>query len=84
VLGEAEYQAAMASELNIAGLQRKVDQSVTLPPVFSAASSAQHTAPDRPESGPGAADKPPSGDQGSDGAATQPAPAPENTPSEKH
>ncbi|MBK5277209.1 MAG: monofunctional biosynthetic peptidoglycan transglycosylase [Desulfuromonadales bacterium] len=40
VLGDGEYQAALASELNIAGLQRKVDQSVNQPPVFSSPSSA--------------------------------------------
>jgi hypothetical protein len=41
VLSEGEYQAAMASELNIAGMQRKVDQSVTMPPVFASPSSAR-------------------------------------------
>jgi monofunctional biosynthetic peptidoglycan transglycosylase len=40
VLSEAEYQLALASELNIAGLQRKVDQSESQPPVFSSPSSA--------------------------------------------
>jgi monofunctional biosynthetic peptidoglycan transglycosylase len=40
-LSEGEYQAALASELNIAGLQRKVDQSVSVPPVFSLTSSAR-------------------------------------------
>jgi hypothetical protein len=39
VLAEGEYQAAMASELNIAGMQRKVDQSVITPPVFTTQSS---------------------------------------------
>jgi monofunctional biosynthetic peptidoglycan transglycosylase len=41
VLSEGEYQAALASELNIAGLQRKVDQSVSVPPVFTSPSSAK-------------------------------------------
>ncbi len=41
VLAEAEYQAALASELNIAGLQRKVDQNIALPPVFTTPSSAR-------------------------------------------
>jgi len=41
VLGEAEYQAALSSELNIAGMQRKVDQSVSVPPVFTSSSSAR-------------------------------------------
>jgi monofunctional biosynthetic peptidoglycan transglycosylase len=83
VLGEGEYQAALASELNIAGLQRKVDQSVNLPAVFSSPSSAQQAAPDKPGSGPGAADKPMSGDHGSDGTLPVPVPATENTPPEK-
>jgi len=41
VLDEGEYQAAMAAELNIAGLQRKVDQSVNQPPVFASPSSSR-------------------------------------------
>jgi monofunctional biosynthetic peptidoglycan transglycosylase len=41
VLAEGEYQAALASNLNIAGMQRKVDQSVILPPVFASASSSR-------------------------------------------
>ena len=82
VLSEGEYQSAIASELNIAGLQRKVDQSVSQPPAFSPASSARQTAPDRPDNGPDSTAKPPPGDQGSDGAAAQP--ATENTPAEKH
>lgn len=41
VLGEGEYQAALAEQPNIAGLQRKVDQSVSQPPVFSSPSSAR-------------------------------------------
>jgi len=41
VLDEGEYQAAMAAELNIAGLQKKVDQSVSVPPVFAAPSSSR-------------------------------------------
>jgi monofunctional biosynthetic peptidoglycan transglycosylase len=84
VLGEAEYQAAMASELNIAGLQRKVDLSVNQVPVFSSASSAQQTPPDKPDSAPDSADKPPAADHGSDGTAPQPVPAAETTPAEKH
>jgi monofunctional biosynthetic peptidoglycan transglycosylase len=86
VLGEGEYQAAMASELNIAGLQRKVDQSVAQPPVFSSASSAQQTASDKPDSGPpppSEADKAASGEQGRDGAAAPSAPLPERAQPEK-
>lgn len=52
VLGEAEYQAALASELNIAGLQRKVDQNIALPPVFTSPSSARKEAAPSSETGP--------------------------------
>ena len=48
VLGEGEYQAAMASELNIAGLQKKVDQSVSAPPVFASPSSSRSLPGDKP------------------------------------
>ncbi|MDA8428672.1 MAG: transglycosylase domain-containing protein [Geobacteraceae bacterium] len=41
VLDEAEYQTALAESPNIAGLQRKVEQSISIPPVFTAPSSAQ-------------------------------------------
>ncbi len=41
VLSEGEYQAALASELNIAGMQRKVDKSVAELPVFSPLSSVK-------------------------------------------
>jgi len=41
VLGEGEYQAALAEQPNIAGMQRKVDQSVSQPPVFTSPSSAK-------------------------------------------
>jgi len=83
VLGEGEYQAAMASELNIAGLQRKVDQSVNQPPVFSGASSARQTEPSGPDSAPLPTDRPAAGEPAGDGTATQPVPPAENTPAEK-
>jgi len=51
VLGEGEYQAAMSSELNIAGLQRKVDQNVSAPPVFASPSSSQPDTGDKPAEG---------------------------------
>ena len=41
VLSEGEYQAALASGLNIAGMQRKVDQNISQPPVFTSPSSAR-------------------------------------------
>jgi monofunctional biosynthetic peptidoglycan transglycosylase len=83
VLGESEYQAALASELNIAGLQRKVDQSVNQPTVFASPTSAQQTTPDRAGSGPGTAEKPSSGEPGNDGTATTTVPSAENRPPEK-
>ena len=51
VLGDAEYQAALAEQPNIAGLQRKVDQSVSQPPVFASPSSARGEAPGRTPEG---------------------------------
>ncbi|MSN26164.1 MAG: transglycosylase [Geobacter sp.] len=52
VLTEGEYQAALTSELNIAGMQKKVDQSVSVPPAFTSTSSARQETPDKPlESG---------------------------------
>jgi monofunctional glycosyltransferase len=48
VLDEGEYQAAMAAELNIAGLQKKVDQSVSAPPVFASPSSSRSGTGDKP------------------------------------
>lgn len=41
VLSEAEYQTALASDLNIAGMQKKVDTSVATPPTFAPLSSAK-------------------------------------------
>jgi monofunctional glycosyltransferase len=48
VLADDEYQAAMAAELNIAGLQRKVDQSVNQAPVFASPSSSRSDTGDKP------------------------------------
>jgi monofunctional biosynthetic peptidoglycan transglycosylase len=86
VLGESEYQAALASELNIAGLQRKVDQSVSQPPVFTSSSSARLQTQERPEGAaePAAeADKPAARDRGNEAAPKTEQPA-EPTPAEKH
>lgn len=59
VLGEGEYQAAMASGLNIAGLQKKVDQSVSAPPVFTSLSASRSGSADKPaEEQPDAAAEP--------------------------
>ena len=41
VLAEGEYQAALAEQPNIAGMQRKVDQNIATPPVFTLPSSAR-------------------------------------------
>jgi len=59
VLSEGEYQAALASELNIAGLQKKVDQSVSAPPVFASPSSSRSQPDEKPvEEPPDAAAEP--------------------------
>jgi monofunctional biosynthetic peptidoglycan transglycosylase len=44
VLSETEYQASLSSGLNIVGMQRKVDKSVTTQPVFTAPSSSRKDA----------------------------------------
>jgi monofunctional biosynthetic peptidoglycan transglycosylase len=88
VLGEGEYQAAMTSELNIAGLQRKVDQSVSQAPVFTSTSSAQQKEHEKSDTGAGGsspeADKPSTGDHGGDGAVAKPVPSIDSTIPEKH
>jgi len=86
VLSEGEYQTAMSSDLNIAGMQRKVDQSVSQPPVFSSPSSARQIAPDKSDDSPdlpAQTDKPTT--DGSEGAGTalQPAPSAEQSLPEK-
>lgn len=48
VLGETEYQAALAESPNIAGLQRKVDELITAPAVFTSPSSARQETTERP------------------------------------
>lgn len=48
VLAEGEYQAALAEQPNIAGMQRKVEQSIATPPVFSSPSSARKEAVEEP------------------------------------
>jgi monofunctional biosynthetic peptidoglycan transglycosylase len=45
VLGEAEYQAAIAESPNISGMQRKVDENISAAPVFTSSSSARNEAP---------------------------------------
>ncbi|HEX9080354.1 MAG TPA: transglycosylase domain-containing protein [Desulfuromonadaceae bacterium] len=80
VLSEDEYRTALAEQPNIAGLQRKVDQSVSQPPVFAAPSSSRREAPESPPAGEqGAAEQKDGGqaaEQPSGGAVTSPAPEP--------
>jgi monofunctional glycosyltransferase len=42
VLGEGEYQAAMAESPNVGRLQKKIDEVISTPPVFTSPSSARH------------------------------------------
>ena len=48
VLGETEYQAALAESPNIAGMQRKVDELITAPALFTSPSSARKEITERP------------------------------------
>jgi monofunctional biosynthetic peptidoglycan transglycosylase len=48
VLGEAEYQAALAQSPNIGRLQQKVDDLVSTAPLFTSPSSARMESPDKP------------------------------------
>jgi monofunctional biosynthetic peptidoglycan transglycosylase len=77
VLGEGEYQAALAEQPNIAGLQRKVDQSVSQPPVFAAPSSARKgltgEAPEVEQVQPEKKDEEPSAEQPPNGTGANPA-----------
>jgi monofunctional biosynthetic peptidoglycan transglycosylase len=45
VLGESEYQAALAQAPNIGRMQQKVDQRISTPPVFASPSSARKELP---------------------------------------
>ena len=42
VLGEAEYQAALAQSPNVGRMQQKVDELISTPPVFTSPSSARN------------------------------------------
>ncbi len=48
VLGETEYLAALAESPNIAGMQRKVDELITAPAIFTSPSSARKEITERP------------------------------------
>ncbi|MEI7815709.1 MAG: biosynthetic peptidoglycan transglycosylase [Desulfuromonadales bacterium] len=48
VLGETEYQAALAQSPNIGRMQQKVDELISTPPVFASPSSARIDAHNKP------------------------------------
>jgi monofunctional biosynthetic peptidoglycan transglycosylase len=48
VLSEGEYQAALAQQPNITGMQLKVDKSIATAPVFTAPSSARNEPAEQP------------------------------------
>ncbi|MEI6207100.1 MAG: biosynthetic peptidoglycan transglycosylase [Desulfuromonadales bacterium] len=48
ILGEAEYQAALAHMPNLGRMQQKVDENISAPPVFAAPSSVRYEAPEKP------------------------------------
>ena len=48
-LGEAEYQAALAQSPNITGMQRKVDELISTPPLFTSSSSARKEVLQKPD-----------------------------------
>jgi len=79
VLDEAEYRTALAEQPNIAGMQRKVDQSVSQPPVFAAPSSARREGPAKPPEGEQGPAEPKGGgpaEQPAAGTTTTPVPEP--------
>ena len=86
VLGEGEYQAAMASELNIAGLQRKVDQSVNQPAglLISIVRTTESTRETRFGGTTTRTDKPMAGDRYGEATTTHTPSSPVHTQPEKH
>jgi monofunctional biosynthetic peptidoglycan transglycosylase len=80
VLGEGEYQAALAEQPNIAGLQRKVDQSISTPPVFASPSSATKEPLGQP--GGEQQEPPPTGEKESSGETPAGGASHQGTPSE--
>lgn len=48
VLGEAEYQAALAESPNVGRLQQKIDEVISTPPVFAPQSSARNEVVEKP------------------------------------
>lgn len=71
VLSGGEYQAALAQQPNIAGLQRKIDQAIVTPPVFDVLSSAVSPAAEKPDK-----DKPAESEQKPAEGTTDAAPSP--------
>jgi monofunctional biosynthetic peptidoglycan transglycosylase len=51
VLGETEYQAALAESPNVGRLQQKVDELISTPPTFTVLSSARKIPGEKPASG---------------------------------
>ena len=49
VLGEAEYQAALAEIPNVGRLQKKIDDLITAPPVFASTSTVRQEVVDKAE-----------------------------------
>ncbi len=49
VLGEAEYQAALAQSPNVGRMQEKVDALISTPPVFASPSSARKDLGEKPD-----------------------------------
>jgi hypothetical protein len=77
----------MASELNIAGLQKKVDLNIAQTPVFTSPSSAKQEPTGEPAAEPQEkAQEPgrePAGEQTNDGSASKPATPVETVPEKK-
>ncbi len=87
VLGEAEYQAALAESPNVGRLQKKVDEVISTPPLFASSSSARRDpiekgAQEQQEnaSKPGKND---SGEQKDNGSVSQPSVPVEAAPEKK-
>jgi monofunctional glycosyltransferase len=51
VLGEGEYQAAMAESPNVGRLQKKIDEVISTPPVFTSPSSTRNIPVEIPANG---------------------------------
>ncbi len=62
VLGEVEYQLALAETPNVGRLQKKVDDVISTPPLFTSPSSARKEAGEKTPEVEGAAKKDPTGD----------------------